>query len=296
MKLLVYKAGHSGSFRKKSSVREEQEGMSAIDRLLEIIQQIAVGKYSDDIMSLTGTDMSEPIRTIAESVGMMMVKVEAREYHLGMLIEELKALNDRIRQNSINTISTMANTLAARDRYTKGHASRVGAWSEQIAREMGLTEDEVEFVRLGGLLHDIGKIGFPDQLFQAHGEKNPPEVIKRIIQHPTTSAEILKELDFLGPALEYVHCHHERPDGKGYPRRLQGEAIPLGAKIIAVADGYDAMTTERPYQTAKIPEQALSILKKGSGSQWDGECVAAFERVLRHGGIVSKAPVDDRRL
>jgi putative nucleotidyltransferase with HDIG domain len=213
-------------------------------------------------------------------MGLMMVKVEAREYHLEMLISELKSLNEKIRSNTINTVSTMANALAARDIYTKGHTERVANLSEQIAKEMGLEDSDVEFIRLGGLLHDIGKIGFPDHLFQPHEAKNPPEMVNRIIKHPTVGAEILKELDFLGPALEYVQSHHERPDGKGYPSRLKDANIPLGAKVIAVADSFDAMTTERPYQKAMTPNAALEILQRHAGTKWDAECVKALGRYL----------------
>ena len=129
-------------------------------------------------------------------------------------------------------------------------------------------------------MHDIGKIGFSDDLFNPHGAKNPPEIVKEIISHPTTGANILHDLDFLGPAVEYVYCHHERPDGKGYPRKLKDEQIPLGAKILAVADAFDAMTTDRPYQKGRSRETALEILEKNAGKQWDSQCVSAIEAIL----------------
>ena len=260
--------------------------MEGVDRLIEIIEEIAKGNYSDDIMALTADDQPEHIRTIAEAMGMMMVKVEAREYQLEMLIEQLKKLNEKIKGNTIKVVSAMAHALAARDAYTEGHAARVGDLAFRMAKYMGLKEEETEFVRIGGILHDIGKIGFSDRLFQAHGAKNPPEIIREIIKHPIVGAEILHNLDFLGPALEYVHCHHERPDGKGYPRRLSDKDISLGAKILAVADGYDAMTTERPYQKARSPEKALDILQKNAGKKWDPSCVAAVETVLRADGVL----------
>ncbi len=254
--------------------------MQSIDRLVGIIKDIASGEYSNDIMSLTCEDHPETVRTIAEAMGLMMVKVEAREYRLELMVKELEALNEKIKQNTIAVVSTMAHALAARDAYTEGHAERVADMASKIARQLGLTEEEVEFVRLGGILHDIGKIGFPDRLFEAHGQKNPSDLVKQITRHPSTGAEILQDLDFLGPALEYVHCHHERPDGKGYPRHLKAEQIPLGAGILAVADAFDAMTTDRPYQKGKRPEVALDILKKNAGQKWDARCVAAFETVL----------------
>ena len=249
----------------------------AIDRLLEIIEEIAAGNYSNDIMELTREDQPEPVRTIAGAMGLMMVKVEAREYRLELIIKELEEINNKIRQNTINTVSTMAHALAARDAYTEGHAARVADLACQIARQMGLKGQELGYVRLGGILHDIGKIGFSDRLFDLHDARNPPEVVKEIIGHPATGVEILYALDFLWPALDYIHCHHERPDGKGYPRRLKDEEIPLGAKILAVADAFDAMTTDRPYQKGIAPEAALRILKKHAGKKWDRKCVAAFE-------------------
>ena len=254
--------------------------MTAVDHLLEIIQEIAKGNYSNDIMALTGEDQPEPMRTIAEAMGMMMVKVEAREYRLEMLVEELKKLNEKIKQNTINVVSAMAHALAARDIYTEGHAVRVGDLACQMAQQLGLDEQEVEFMRLGGILHDIGKIGFPDRLFESHGARNPPEVVKEIIKHPAVGAEILHDLDFLGPVLDYVRCHHERPDGKGYPRNLKGDQIPLGARILAVADAFDAMTTDRPYQKGMTNEVAMGILRKHAGKKWDEGCVAALEAVL----------------
>jgi putative nucleotidyltransferase with HDIG domain len=241
--------------------------MTGVTRLLAIIEEIAAGKYSNDIMELTRQDYPEPVRTIAEAMGLMMVK-------------ELEELNKKIRQNTINAVSAMAQALAARDAYTEGHVERVAGLAVRIARELGMQEEEIEYVRLGGMLHDIGKIGFSDLLFTAHETKNPPEVVKEILRHPSTGVEILQTLDFLGPALSYVHCHHERPDGKGYPRRLPDKEIPLGAKIVAVADAFDAMTTDRPYQEGKPPEVALGILKKHAGTKWDSACVAAFEVVM----------------
>jgi putative nucleotidyltransferase with HDIG domain len=251
-----------------------------IQQLLSIIQDIAVGKYSNDIMALTGEDTPEPVRTIAEAMGMMMVKVEAREFKLENMLDELKALNLKIRNNAIATVSTIANALAARDTYTVGHAERVADYAVKMARTLGMDEEAVELVRLGGILHDIGKIGFPDDLFDPHNKKNPPDMVKNITRHPAEGAAILKNLDFLGPAVDYVYCHHERPDGAGYPRHLKAGEIPLGALILAVADAFDAMTTDRPYQKGLSIDEALAILKKKAGKKWDRDCVNALALVL----------------
>ena len=250
-----------------------------LSTLLEIISNVAAGNYSNDIMALTGDPTPEPIRAIAEAMGMMMVKVEAREYQLEMLIDELRRLNEQIKQNALQTVSTMAQALEARDAYTRGHAERVAAIAAGIAVEMGLDNETLELVRTAGLLHDIGKIGFSDRIFQPHEGKNPPDVVKEIMAHPGAGAEILKHLDFLGEAVKIIHAHHERLDGKGYPRCLKGDEIPLGARIIAVADSYDAMTTDRPYQKAVNHEAAMEVLNKLAGPRLDAECVAAFERL-----------------
>ncbi len=254
--------------------------MQGIEALVRVIQEIASGQYSNDIMALTCEDQPKTVRTIAEAMGLMMVKVEAREYRLEQMVKELEALNEKIKQNTIQVVSAMAHALGARDAYTEGHAERVADIACKIARQMGLPQEEIRFIRLGGILHDIGKIGFPDRLFEPNENKNPSDLVKQISRHPSIGVEILQDLDFLGPALEYVHCHHERPDGKGYPRKLKAEEILLGAKILAVADAFDAMTTDRPYQKGRPPETALDILKNGAGKQWDSRCVSAFDAVL----------------
>lgn len=254
--------------------------MDPTARLVEIIDEIAQGNYSNDIMPLTTDDQPETVRAIAEAVGMMMVKIEVREYQNEMLIDELRELNQTIKRNTIKTVSSMAAALAARDEYTQGHTARVGELAAAMARHMGMADGDVEFVRLGGVLHDIGKIGFPDALFEDHGAKVTKELMKAITRHPAKGAQILKDLDFLGPTVDYVHAHHERPDGKGYPRHLVDAEIPMGAKILAVADSYDAITTDRPYQKGRTTEEALEILRKLAGTKWDPACVEALEAVL----------------
>lgn len=252
----------------------------AADKLLEVISRIAEGEYGDDIMALTREDVPEPIRTVAEAMGMMMVRVEAREFHLENLVEELRQLNQQIKRNTIATVSAMAQALATRDAYTEGHTARVSKLAARLARQVGMDPEGTEYVRLAGVLHDIGKIGFSDALFSNHGAKVPPELVKEITKHPALGARILEPLDFLGPAVEYVHCHHERIDGKGYPRHLKEEDIPLGAQVLAVADAYDAMTTDRPYQKGMDRETALNILRKFEGQRYRPELIRVFGEML----------------
>lgn len=252
----------------------------AEEKLLAVIQDIAEGRYSNDIMEFTKDGFPEPMRRVAEAMGMMMVKVEAREFHLEQLIEQLRELNERIKQNTIKVVSSLAQALAARDKYTEGHTTRVGELSRELATRLGLSEDEADGVYIGGQLHDIGKIGFSDLLFLDHSKKNSPEMVKEIIRHPDMGADILQDLDFLGSSIDYVRCHHERIDGSGYPRHLDEKDIPLGAQIIGIADGFDAMTTDRPYQKARTYEEALDILRNLGGKKFRSELVEAFARLI----------------
>lgn len=244
-----------------------------LPELLAVIDDIAAGHYSNDIMGLTGPEVPEPIRSIAESMGLMMVRVEAREFHL-------EQLNQTIKDNALKTVTTMAHALGARDSYTEGHTARVAELAHAVARRMGLGREECEYVRLAGVLHDVGKIGFPDALFDDHAQKNPPELVKQITRHPEIGARILSDLDFLGPAIEYVRCHHERIDGSGYPRGLKDGDVPLGAQILAAADVYDAVATDRPYQKGKSPREVLAILAKQAGKRIGREVVEALSQEI----------------
>jgi putative nucleotidyltransferase with HDIG domain len=161
----------------------------------------------------------------------------------------------------------------------------VGELGAAIARRLGLAEDEVERVRLGGVLHDIGKINFRDELFAQHDARLPGDLVKIVVRHPEVGYEILRELDFLGPALDFVRCHHERLDGSGYPRKIKAPEIPLGARIIAVADGFDAMTTDRPYQNGMDPVVALANLRKQTPHRLDAAVVAALEELVAAGEL-----------
>jgi len=254
--------------------------LDKVKRLIDIIADITEGIYNNDLIELSGPDTEEPVRAIAQALVRMVANVEARQKHLEMLTKQLEEANQHTQRNLIATVSAMAKALAARDAYTEGHAERVGQISGLIAAELGLSEKDTELVQLAGLLHDIGKIGFPDYLFLPHEESTPKEIVREITRHPTTGAEILKDIDFLDESLPYIRYHHERPDGKGYPHNLKDEEIPLGAKIISVADAFDAMTTNRPYQKARTFQEALTILKTGAGTKWDSGCVSACERIL----------------
>ena len=256
-----------------------------LDSLLEVMEEVARGEYSDRIMGFTRPGNDETLRRLAEAVGMMMVKVEAREHRLEGMVDELAALNERLRRTIVHTVGAMARALAARDAYTLGHVDRVARYAERLARRVGLDDAETERVRVAAELHDIGKIGFSDKVFNNPDTRPSPEIMEEIRAHPAIAGDILGGLDFLGPSLDYVLAHHERLDGQGYPRGLKGDDIPMGARIIAVADCFDAMTTDRSYQKGMGVEKAAAILRTLAGPSLDPDLVEAFIAEVEENGM-----------
>ena len=192
----------------------------------------------------------------------------------------LKALHDDV-DRSENILFSLAKALEAKDVYTRGHSDRVAHYSVQVAKALGLDEKEVEILRKGALLHDIGKIGVKEDVLLKEG-KLTPEEMAHIKLHPSIGYEICKPLKSIAPCLCCIRSHHERVDGEGYPDNLPGKDIPLSAKIIAVVDSYDAMVTDRPYRKKMPKEDALKIFEKEKkNGQWDVTVVEAFLMMIR---------------
>jgi putative nucleotidyltransferase with HDIG domain len=164
----------------------------------------------------------------------------------------------------------------AKDSYTYGHSERVARIAVELGRELGLPEEELSEVFLAGLLHDIGKIGIRDAILSKPGPLTTEES-EHVKQHATIGYSILQNLRPIIHLLPGVRNHHERYDGHGYPDGLAGDAIPLSARILAVADSYDSMTTNRPYRQALPLPRVEQILSEGAGTQWDPRVIAAFE-------------------
>ena len=172
------------------------------------------------------------------------------------------------------TLLAYDGALTLKDTYTSGHGRRVGAYAATIAAAMGLDEAQVERVYQSGLLHDIGKIGTPDHIL-TKANRLTPEEYARIQHHPDAGADILAHIPALRPLVPGVRHHHERFSGCGYPQRLAGEAIPMDARIIAVADTLDAMTSNRSYSAALTWQRALDELREGAGSYFDPHVIEA---------------------
>ena len=173
------------------------------------------------------------------------------------------------------TLMALTQALETRDLETQGHSDRVTSLSLTIAKEMAISSKEVQQIHWGALLHDVGKIGIPDHILRKPGPLDDEEWVM-MKKHPEIGYDMLKDIEFLVPALNIVHDHHERFDGKGYPQGLKGKDIPLAARIFSIVDSYDAMTSDRPYRKKMSSVEALNELRKCSGSQFDPEIVKIF--------------------
>ncbi|MFJ7153391.1 HD-GYP domain-containing protein [Streptomyces sp. NPDC101118] len=181
------------------------------------------------------------------------------------------------------TIRALVQAVDIKDRYTRGHSERVGQASAMIARELGMPEDRLEVVRFAGILHDVGKLGVPTRLLRKDGPLTPEE--RRVIElHPEYGHEMVRGIGFLGEARAAILHHHERVDGSGYPYGLTGEQIPELARVVAVADAFDAMTSTRSYSRARPVETALAELLRCAGAQFDPAMVGALLRAVEREG------------
>jgi putative nucleotidyltransferase with HDIG domain len=214
--------------------------------------------------------------------------VDALTATFNTMMQSVVAAEAATQSAYVGAIRALAMALDARDPYTAGHSERVSAISIAIGRQMRLGTEQLEILRLGALLHDIGKIGVSDHILRKPGPLTADE-FEQIKQHPGLGARILRSVPFLALHVPIVELHHERPDGKGYPHGLAGEEIPVLARIAHVADAFDAMTSARAYRPARGSADALAELWKCAGAQFDAEVVQALGRALPHLGVPGSA-------
>ena len=239
--------------------------------------------------------ISRPIDTLSTSLAEMTragafdrplpasrdsLEVDALTTSFNTMMEAIREAEAETLSAYLEAIKALAMALDARDPYTAGHAERVSALSVAIGRKMGLDDPTLEVLRLGALLHDIGKIGISDDVLRKAGPLTPDEydVIKG---HPTVGSRILRSVRFLEPHLPIVELHHERPDGSGYPNGLRGEEIPILARIVHVADAFDAITSARAYRPARDYAAGIAELRRGAGHEFDADVVRAIASALR---------------
>jgi ribonuclease P protein subunit RPR2 len=187
-----------------------------------------------------------------------------------------RARSHELRRSYMLTVRALASAVEARDAYTGRHAERVAAYGMLIASAAWMELGDDPQIEFGFLLHDVGKVAVPDAILFKPGPLTPEE--RAIMQqHPVTGSEIVRDIDFLGAARDVIRSHHERWDGGGYPDRLAGTEIPLSARVFAVADTLDALTTNRPYRRASSFAKARAIIVGDSGTHFDPEIVEAYE-------------------
>jgi len=194
--------------------------------------------------------------------------------------EDNRRLIAALERGYLDTLRALAGAIDAKDPYTRGHSERVASLAVEVGRELGLDPASLQTLEYVGILHDIGKIGIPEHIL-AKPTPLSPEEFEALREHPAVGAEIVKGVEFLRDAVPGIRSHHERWDGKGYPDRLQGEGIPLVARIVNAADTWDACTSNRPYQAAIPPPEVLNILAGLRGAQIDPAIHDALRRVLR---------------
>jgi putative two-component system response regulator len=190
----------------------------------------------------------------------------------------------QIQESYETTLIMLSNAIEVRDPYTRGHVERVMNYAQTIAEYLGWSSAEVDNLRFGSILHDIGKIHISEEILTKAGPLSDEEWIE-MKKHPEVGAELIKDIHFLKSAVPVILYHHERWNGSGYPTGLKGEKIPVIARIVAIADSFDAMTTQRPYRDELTPERAFNEIVSGSGIQYDPLIVETFQHAWESGDI-----------
>lgn len=198
--------------------------------------------------------------------------------------EQLEARSSQLASLQVGVLAALVQTLSLRDRMTARHSAAVARYARAIAEEVGCSKTEQELVHTAGLLHDIGKFAFPDRILLAN-RKLDDDDWKIVRTHPYQGARLVRRINGYGPVAEIILAHHERIDGRGYPRGLTGEQIPLLSRCISIADTYDVMTARDSYRDPVSQAEAIAELRRVSGAQLDGDLVEAFIRVLERSGL-----------
>ncbi len=241
--------------------------------LTESSRAIAAGDFSQRVQLKSRTEIGE----LAQTFNSMTDDLERFVFDLRKAAEENKAL-------FLSSIQMLAGAVDEKDPYTKGHSDRVTRYSVIIAKEMGLADDEIEKIKISAQLHDVGKIGIEDRILKKPGALTPDE-FEIMKTHTTKGAAILRPVEMLKDMLPGIELHHESLDGRGYPFGLKGDQIPLMPRIIMVADTFDAMTTNRPYQAAMDAEYVIRIINSLANTKFDPYVVAAMTKVFESGKL-----------
>ena len=284
-------------------VKEEHFDMMILDFIMsplhgdEVVEEIR--KFDKDlyILLLTGhKDLAPPLDTIrrldiqgycekSDKFDQLLLLIESGIKSIAQM-NEIKRINaelsntyEQLEKAYLDSIQVLRYTVEAKDTYTRGHSDRVSEYSVLIGEKLGLSEDELKTLRIGGLFHDIGKIGIPDSILQKEAKLTDDEY-SQIKNHPSIGAHILQDATIFKDIIPIVKYHHEKYDGTGYPCRLKGEDIPYMARIAVVADTFDAMTSKRSYRDALSLDYVKSEFERCSGTQFDPKIAKVFLDIL----------------
>ena len=286
-------------------VRHEHFDLMLLDFMMtplhgdEVVEEIR--KFNKDlyILLLTGhKDLAPPLETIkrldiqgycekSDKFDQLLLLIESglksvkQMDEIKRINEELEDSKEQLEQAYLDMVQTLRYTVEAKDTYTRGHSDRVSEYSVLIGEKLGLPEEQIKTLRVGGLFHDIGKIGIPDSILLKPGKLTDDEY-SEIKNHPAIGAHILGSAKIFQDIIPIVKHHHEKYDGNGYPSRLKGEEIPYLARIAAVADTFDAMTSRRSYRGPIDVEQVKEEIKRCEGTQFDPQIAEAFLDILNN--------------
>lgn len=262
----------------------ESRELSSVDRDLE--------RYLREEFGYSGTQLAYVLRDLKILLKREKLKTRELETAYQQMLRYAEDLRksylherqqrEQLIQSQRATAITLAKAIEKRDRYTGGHTDRVTEYAKLTAKQLDWPEERLAVLELAGHLHDVGKIGVPDAVLNKPG-KLTVEEFEMMKAHPEIGEQIIRGIDFLEALVPYVLYHHERYDGKGYPKGLSGEAIPIEGRLLAVSDTFDAMTSSRPYRKQLDPERAIEEIKRCSGTQFDPNIVGVFLEMWRDG-------------
>jgi putative nucleotidyltransferase with HDIG domain len=286
-------------------VKEEHFDLMLLDFIMtplhgdQVVEEIRKFNKELYILLLTGhKDLAPPLETIrrldiqgycekSDKFDQLLLLIESGIKAISQMNlikeinEELKDTNEKLEKAYMESIETLRYTVEAKDTYTRGHSDRVSAYSVLIGEKLGLSDEDINTLRVGGLFHDIGKIGVPDSILLKDAKLTDDEY-SEIKNHPAIGAHILSNATIFKDIIPIVKHHHERYDGNGYPGKLKGEDIPYLARIAAVADSFDAMTSKRTYRNSLPLDVVISEFERCKGTQFDPNLAETFLEILRN--------------
>lgn len=286
-------------------VRQEHFDLMLLDFMMtplhgdEVVEEIRKFNKELYILLLTGhKDLAPPLETIkrldiqgycekSDKFDQLLLLIESglksvkQMDEIKRINEELSDSKEQLEQAYLDMVQTLRSAVEAKDTYTRGHSDRVAEYSVLIGEKLGLPEDQIKTLKIGGLFHDIGKIGIPDSILLKPGKLTDDEY-SEIKNHPSIGAHILGSAKTFQDIVPIVKHHHEKYDGNGYPSRMKGEEIPYLARIAAVADTFDAMTSRRSYRDAIDLQKVKDEIKRCEGTQFDPQIAEAFLDIMEH--------------